>query len=92
MGTVPTASKKFVVNLFDLHLILKVLFFVAQLTQTSDVTVMESPPPEALKQKIGFIGGGQMALALANGFISSGLITPSQILASAPSDNNLVLP
>lgn len=50
---------------------------------------MESPPPEALKQKIGFIGGGQMALALANGFISSGLITPSQILASAPSDNNL---
>lgn len=31
-----------------------------------------------------------MALALANGFISSGLITPSQILASAPSDNNLV--
>ena len=28
---------------------------------------MESPPPEALKQKIGFIGGGQMALALAKG-------------------------
>ena len=30
-----------------------------------------------------------MALALANGFISSGLLSPSQILASAPSDTNL---
>ena len=50
---------------------------------------MESLPPEALKQKIGFIGGGQMALALVNGFMSSGLISPSQVLASAPSDNNL---
>ena len=30
-----------------------------------------------------------MALALANGFVSSGLISASQILASAPSDTNL---
>ena len=30
-----------------------------------------------------------MALALANGFVSSGLLTASQILASAPSDTNL---
>ena len=30
-----------------------------------------------------------MALALAKGFVSSGLLLPSQILASAPSDTNL---
>ena len=30
-----------------------------------------------------------MALALAKGFVSSGLLSPSQILASAPSDTNL---
>merc|ERR1712088_715742 len=41
------------------------------------------------KIQIFFIGGGQMALALANGFVSSGLISASQILASAPSDTNL---
>ena len=30
-----------------------------------------------------------MALALAKGFVSAGLLSPSQILASAPSDTNL---
>ena len=30
-----------------------------------------------------------MALALANGFVSSGLLSPSQILTAAPSDTNL---
>ena len=45
--------------------------------------------PEALALKIGFIGSGQMALALARGFMASGLIGASQVLASAPSDNNL---
>ena len=30
-----------------------------------------------------------MALATAKGFVSSGLLSPSQILASAPSDTNL---
>lgn len=43
-----------------------------------------------LDSRIGFIGGGQMALALAKGFMSSGLIAPSQVLTSAPSDNNLI--
>ena len=46
---------------------------------------MESPSP----QKIGFIGGGQMALALAKGFLASHLVTPQQVLVSAPSDRNL---
>ena len=42
-----------------------------------------------LSQKIGFIGGGQMAVALAKGFIESEMVDPSQILVSAPSDKNL---
>ena len=44
-----------------------------------------------LEQKVGFIGGGKMALALAKGFMASGLIAPSQVMTSAPSDNNLML-
>ena len=40
--------------------------------------------------KVGFIGGGQMATALAKGFISSGLVKASDIIVSAPSDRNLV--
>ena len=42
-----------------------------------------------LSQKIGFVGGGQMALALAKGFIAAKLIASEQILVSAPSDRNL---
>lgn len=57
-----------------------------------------APDPEALEaarvatplpQKIGFVGGGQMAIALGQGFMAAGLISPSQVLASAPSDTNL---
>ncbi len=44
-----------------------------------------------LDNRIGFVGGGQMALALAKGFMASGLVSPSQVMASAPSDNNLAL-
>jgi pyrroline-5-carboxylate reductase len=32
-----------------------------------------------LPYKIGFIGAGQMALALAKGFMASGLLAPSQV-------------
>ncbi|MEZ6046657.1 MAG: pyrroline-5-carboxylate reductase [Planctomycetaceae bacterium] len=39
-----------------------------------------------LTERVGFIGAGQMALALAKGFLQSGLITPSQLSASDPSD------
>ena len=46
-------------------------------------------PQKFIKQKIGFIGGGQMALALVNGFLTSELISPNQIMASAPSNKNL---
>ena len=45
--------------------------------------------PKFMKHKIGFIGGGQMALALVNGFLKSELISPNQIMTSAPSDKNL---
>lgn len=44
-----------------------------------------------LPQNIGFIGGGKMAMALAKGFMADGLISPSQVFASAPSDKNLAL-
>ena len=32
-----------------------------------------------LPQKIGFVGSGQMALALAKGFMASGLVLPQQV-------------
>ncbi|XP_042214538.1 pyrroline-5-carboxylate reductase 3-like isoform X2 [Homarus americanus] len=38
---------------------------------------------------IGFIGCGNMAQALLNAFIRKGLIDPSHVMASAPSDRNL---
>ena len=50
-----------------------------------------SKSPATLPYKIGFIGAGQMALALAKGFMSSGLLPPSQVMASAPSNRNLLL-
>ena len=37
-----------------------------------------------LSQTIGFIGAGQMARALASGFVKSGLIQPERIMASDP--------
>jgi pyrroline-5-carboxylate reductase len=39
----------------------------------------------AAKLKIGFLGGGKMAGALAAGFVRAGLVRPSQLLASDPS-------
>ena len=32
-----------------------------------------------LSQRLGFIGGGQMALALAKGFMQAGLVAPTQV-------------
>jgi len=37
-----------------------------------------------LKQKIGMIGAGQMATALAEGFVQAGLVTAENLLASDP--------
>lgn len=36
------------------------------------------------KLKIGFLGAGKMATALAKGFIRAGLVTPKQVIASDP--------
>lgn len=38
-----------------------------------------------IQQTIGFIGAGQMARALARGFVSAGLVSPERIVASDPS-------
>lgn len=40
---------------------------------------------QAIAQRVGFIGAGQMALALAKGFLQSGLIQKDQLRASDPS-------
>ena len=32
-----------------------------------------------LPHRIGFVGGGQMALALAKGFMAGGLVAPDQV-------------
>jgi len=48
-----------------------------------------SPPLGRLRQRVGFVGAGQMALALAKGFMASGLVAPDQVMACAPSDANL---
>ena len=34
---------------------------------------------EMLPQKIGFVGSGKMALALAKGFMAEGLVSPGQV-------------
>ena len=39
--------------------------------------------------KVGFIGGGKMAQAIASGFLLSGLVKPSDIIASAVTENTL---
>jgi len=40
-----------------------------------------------IEKKIGLIGSGQMAQALAVGFIRKGLVSPAEILASDPNDH-----
>ena len=37
-----------------------------------------------LEQSIGFIGAGQMARALASGFVKAGLVRPEGIVAADP--------
>jgi pyrroline-5-carboxylate reductase len=39
----------------------------------------------AMAEKIGFVGAGQMARALAGGFVRAGLIGPHEVLAADPS-------
>jgi pyrroline-5-carboxylate reductase len=41
------------------------------------------------KAKIGFIGGGKMAQAIASGFLLSGLVKPENIIASAVTEGTL---
>jgi pyrroline-5-carboxylate reductase len=36
--------------------------------------------------KIGFLGAGKMALSLAKGFVTAGLVTPDEIMASDPAE------
>src|SRR5687767_11242462 len=38
--------------------------------------------------KLGFLGAGKMASALANGFIQAGLVVPENILASDPVESS----
>ena len=42
-----------------------------------------------VESRIGFLGGGQMALALGKGFMQSGLVAPSQVHTQYGSMGNL---
>ncbi|BFF90997.1 pyrroline-5-carboxylate reductase [Drosophila madeirensis] len=42
-----------------------------------------------LDERIGFIGGGNMAFAIGSGLVSCGIVKPSQVLASGPHIENL---
>lgn len=42
-----------------------------------------------LDEKIGFIGGGNMAYAIGSGLVNRGIVKPSQILTSGPNLSNL---
>lgn len=42
-----------------------------------------------LDERIGFIGGGNMAFAIGAGLITRGIVKPSQVLASGPHLENL---
>ena len=46
---------------------------------SSGADPMTTSVTSKLTQRIGFIGGGQMALALAKGFMASGLVAPGQV-------------
>ncbi|GAB0088826.1 Pyrroline-5-carboxylate reductase [Sergentomyia squamirostris] len=41
-------------------------------------------------ERIGFLGGGNMAFAIGSGMVNRGLVKPSQILASGPHLENLI--
>jgi len=58
---------------------------------TTDIEMMARRCVTPIPQRIGFIGSGKMAMALAKGFMADGLVSPSQVFASAPSDRNLAL-
>ncbi|KAI2652328.1 pyrroline-5-carboxylate reductase 3 isoform X2 [Labeo rohita] len=57
----------------------------------SSVKTSDSPAnqQDVSQLKIGFIGAGNMAFGIAQGIIASGKVPPSNIIASAPSMNNL---
>lgn len=44
------------------------------------------PMPQELPQRIGFIGAGQMAEALARGFVAQGVTTPGKLRCTDPSE------
>src|ERR1700677_4114786 len=50
---------------------------------------LETKIERAMAEKIGLVGAGQMARALAAGFVRAGLLAPSQILAADPSPTAL---
>ncbi|KDR20677.1 Pyrroline-5-carboxylate reductase 3 [Zootermopsis nevadensis] len=50
---------------------------------------MEQKCNVGLPINVGFIGAGNMAKAIGEGLTHSGMIKPSQLYISAPSDRNL---
>ena len=46
---------------------------------TTDIDMMARRCVTPIPQRIGFIGSGKMAMALAKGFMADGLVSPSQV-------------
>ncbi|KAA0708196.1 Pyrroline-5-carboxylate reductase 3 [Triplophysa tibetana] len=58
--------------------------------QTNDSQMIQDDQTEVLSQmKIGFIGAGNMAFGIAQGILTSGKVSPTNMIVSAPSMNNL---
>ena len=47
------------------------------MTEKNDCDTLSSEG--SLPHRIGFVGGGQMAMALAKGFMAAGLVAPEQV-------------
>ena len=47
---------------------------------TTDIDMMARRCVTPIPQRIGFIGSGKMAMALAKGFMADGLVSPSQVV------------
>ncbi|XP_065759681.1 pyrroline-5-carboxylate reductase 3 isoform X1 [Muntiacus reevesi] len=50
---------------------------------------MAAAAAESGGRRVGFVGAGRMAEAIAHGLIQAGKVEPEHVLASAPSDRNL---
>ncbi|RXG56372.1 Pyrroline-5-carboxylate reductase 2, partial [Armadillidium vulgare] len=78
-----TERKNLFVNKYFLNTCLKQIL-VIRLYKLSRAKVDRIKSKMATNLRIGFIGAGNMAQAMAKGFLSAGIATPKNIIASSP--------